>query len=429
MSTLYSTPSSSVFAELICLYPTWPVLSAFLASEIGGGLRIDDLTTPGSPFALIRYMKGKSNMGIPHVGAFRSVVWNTMEHKPVSVTPFKSEEGEIITGLSNLSASVSAEGFIVEQFIDGVLIGQFWDKYSETWRIHTRTTLDAKCRYFSNTKTFAEMFGECSVSIDDLDKNCCYSYIMQHPENRIVCSVSSPRAVLVQRMVIEASSNHRVDNDATLALRLPGLLTWDAIYTQISMLNALFGHNVQGIVVKSLVTGHRWKLRTSEYNRVRLMRGNSARLDFLWLSLWHTGKLADYIAIFPEERLAADATVNRWKRATNDVYHIYGSVFKARTLPKSHIPPKYRPLVYGLHTLYMDALRPAGMTVDWKTTVAYMNERDVAQMLFVINWELRMAAKQLGVPSIPFESPVSLVSSEAVETQRIRSDFTLPVVA
>jgi hypothetical protein len=37
-----------------------------------------------------------------------------------------------------------------------------------------------------------------------------------------------------------------------------------------------------------------------------------------------------------------------------------------------------------------------------------MNNRDTAQMLFVINWELRQATKQLGVPSIPLEPPAAV---------------------
>jgi hypothetical protein len=89
---------------------------------------------------------------------------------------------------------------------------------------------------------------------------------------------------------------------------------------------------------------------------------------------------------------------------TTDVYRIYCDVFKARTMPRSDIPVKYRPLVYGLHTLYLETLKPTGKTVDWKACLEWMNRRDVAQMLFVINWELRQSshAASAAAPA-PFE--------------------------
>jgi hypothetical protein len=86
-----------------------------------------------------------------------------------------------------------------------------------------------------------------------------------------------------------------------------------------------------------------------------------------------------------------------------DAYHIYVDAFKARSLARTAIPPKYRPLVYGLHGLYIETLKPAGRSLDWKAALEWLNARDTAQILFVINWELRTAAKSLGLASIPME--------------------------
>jgi hypothetical protein len=93
--------------------------------------------------------------------------------------------------------------------------------------------------------------------------------------------------------------------------------------------------------------------------------------------------------------------------ATNEIYQMYVAVFKARDTPKTSIPPKYRPLVYGLHNLYLNTLKPAGKSLDWKACLAFMNERDIAQMLFVINWDLRQAMNRIGMLSIPIEPSTS----------------------
>lgn len=399
--------SSSIFSTLISSYPTWPALSSYLRSAEGGNLRIDDRSTPENPFAVIRYTKGHSDMSIPHVRAFRSVVWDTLENRPVSVTAFKSHNGESLPGgLPN--------DYTLEYFLDGVMIGMFWDKYNRKWRIHTRSTLDAQCRYFSQTKSFNTMFaeaiGDSRVEMEaSLNVNTSYTWILQHPENRIVVPVKSPRAYCVEAIRIENNGNVDISAVPDRAFPAPKITlagnTWGNLQETLDDWDTRFGHTIQGIVMK---TGfERYKVRTDKYNFVRRRRGNSARRDYLWLTEWRSGTLPGYLSLYPEERTAANSTVARWKQATNEVYHWYVSVFKARDTPKQQIPPKYRPLVYGLHNLYMTTLKPAGKSLDWKTCLTFMNERDIAQMLFVINWDLRQTAQRLGTTTLPIEPSVT----------------------
>ena len=135
------------------MLPTWSELKSFLTSPAGGSLSVYEV--PDSTLAMIRYVKGTSNFDLNHVGAFRSVVWNTAQNRPVSATAFKSEAGEGYPPMLG-----SAEDVVIEDFTDGVMIGQFWDETTGAWRIHTRSTLDAECRYFSTSKTFATLFDE-----------------------------------------------------------------------------------------------------------------------------------------------------------------------------------------------------------------------------------------------------------------------------
>jgi hypothetical protein len=44
----------------------------------------------------------------------------------------------------------------------------------------------------------------------------------------------------------------------------------------------------------------------------------------------------------------------------------------------------------------------------------YMNQRDIAQMLFVVNWDVREAAKTSSAPVIPLE-PSPTVGTEITE--------------
>lgn len=395
---------SSVFSELLSVYKTWPALTSYLTSAEGGSLRIDDVSTSENPYALIRYVKGKSNLALPHVRAFRSVVWDTLEHRPVSVTPFKSTDGEI------LPEDGCPNDYVLEYFVDGVMIGMWFDKYNNKWQYHTRSTIGANCRYYSQTRSFRTMFEFAmrGLNWDTLDREACYTWVLQDPENRIVVPVKQSVAYCVQKAKIDATgvvSLSQCEPSLNPVMRLgPGLTTWSDVRSRVSDWNTRFKHCVQGIHIKD-ATGRRWKLRTQEYNRVRALRGNSARLDFMWLSAWRSNTLPAYLALYPEERRMSDATITKWKQVTNDVFHLYVDVFKARTLGNTNIPPKYRPLVYGIHNKYITELKPAGKSVDWRAVLEYMNSRDIPQMLYVVNWDMRQAQQQMGTPSLPIEPP------------------------
>ena len=432
-------PDCHVFADLIKTFPTWDKLKTYLMSDEGGQLRVEDHATAESPYALIRYVKGKSDLSKFRVRAFRSVVWDVREHRPVSITPFKSVDGETLPATADADAIDAT--LRVEDFKDGVMIGMFWDSYSRHWRIHTRSCLDAVCRYYSQTKTFSNMFWEAfamltaatGFTLDHLDKSLSYTWVLQHPENRIVCPTVMPNISCVETTCCHVADSaprggdwspytcvFAAPADARIAVRSYTLPTWAALKEKLAADDHRFHHNIQGYIVKDLSAGLRWKVRTPSYNAARKLRGNSARRDFVWLSAWKAGAAAmhEYFRIFPEENREANALVQRWKTVTNDVFHIYVDAFKARTLDRTHIPPKYRPLVYGLHNKYLTELKPAGKSLDWKATLEFMNSRDVPQMLFVVNWDARQAAKELGLAEIPIEPAASIhttVTTEAAE--------------
>lgn len=418
-----ATPAvaATVFADLCTSYPTWSALRDFLRSDEGGKLNVYEV--PDSPhLAMIRYVKSVSVMELPHVGAFRSVVWNTESNCPVSVTAWKSETGE---GLPDMT-SLPADAIHVEDFIDGVMIGQFYDSVTESWRIHTRSTLDAQCRYYSKTHTFADLFNQIAVTedipalLERVPKEMMFTWILTHPENRIVCPVHKPRLSLVGCMRRVDSTVVAEPVPASLVCFKPtqfqpgrliegfpgmGVNIADMIRSTVSLYGSLHS---QGIVVTLKDQPfRRWKLRSPVYNEVRKLRGNSARLDFLWMSLWSHGALEDYLKFYPEERREAQAVVNRWKEVTQTAYNMYVEVFKARSCARDAIPAKIKPLVLGLHQEYLNVLRPAKKSLDWRAAVQYMNARDTAQKIYVLNWDLRQESQHrrdmLEHDSVPVE--------------------------
>lgn len=397
---------SNIFADLCSAYPSWDELREFLESEAGGELQV--LETADSPhLAVIRYVKQKSNLDVQHVRAFRSVVWNTDLNRPVSVTALKSETGE---GLPDFTG-VSPEKIRVEEFVDGVMIGQFFDTVTGTWRIHTRSNLDGKCRYYSKTRTFADLFHQVartedlSVLLEQVPKDLTLTWVLSHPENRIVCPVQKPHLTLVAcTRILDSGLIEEVAVPSCLRRFLVTPITgykallrdgFTGLPELLHTLVALSGSiTSQGIVVKlDDQPFRRWKLRSTVYNTVRHLRGNSARLDFLWMDLWSRGGLEEYLKFYPEERRDAQALIQRWKDMTQTAYNTYVDVFKARTTPRDMIPAKIRPLVLGLHQEYLTVLRPSKKSLDWRAAKAFLNARDTAQKIYVVNWDARQESQ------------------------------------
>lgn len=152
-----------MFADIIARFPTAEALFAWLKTDEGGRLVVrDEFATPDAPLVIIHYDKKKSNMTIPHVSLFRSVIWNMNSNRPVFVAPRRADtvsmEPADLQGIQR-----------VEDFIDGVMINMFHD--GRGWRLATRTQLDAP-GHFYGTRSFADLFWETfhgkGLTIDSL---------------------------------------------------------------------------------------------------------------------------------------------------------------------------------------------------------------------------------------------------------------------
>ena len=97
----------------------------------------------------------------------------------------------------------------IEHFID--LRNQpngniFFDKERDDWEICTKSTVGGRNSFFRDggitiDKTFRYMFlaatGASNLDFDDLCKDYCYSFVLQHPDNRIVTPFNQMSVYLI----------------------------------------------------------------------------------------------------------------------------------------------------------------------------------------------------------------------------------------
>jgi len=376
---------NSLFANLVALHPTYDALRAYVTSI---GIQVN--TKDGDPLVVMRYNRDKQpDMSNPLVRAFRSVIWDSTTNKPVFVAPMKSQS------LSELPAEFPPT-FIVEDFVDGVMVNLFFDPYKQTWRLATRSRLDADNKFFDHT--FAELFlptwtayNNGVLSFDMLNKNLGYSFVLQHPSNRIVVPVVVPSLICVEVSAVDPVTLNYTTMPAPATLMPPrrfnAASSSDCMNVLLPHIQQFEGLRCQGAVVRDMMTGRRWKMRTNLYAAVRRMRGNHSKMEYVWFDNFKNGTLDAYLAYYPEERVKATAALSQWTKVVSETYNLYVHVFKVRDCPKDKIPVQYKGILFDLHGQYLSRLAPLKQSLTWQEHQSIMSRQDLKRMVFLATYK------------------------------------------
>lgn len=352
-------------------FPTSESLFAWLKTPDGGNLSVrTEWMTAEEPLVLIYYTKDTSDFTKPHVPYFRSVVWDARTNKPICFGPARGAD------IKEDNGTVAVTG--VRDFIDGVMVNMFY--YNDGWHLATRHNLGATNKFYSKNKTFGDLFRETfdatGLSLDSLDRSATYSWVLQHPDERIV--VPCARSVyLVSTTATSVPTNVLHPQDHT------DCHTLDDVRKRVATWGAQMGLHWQGLVAYG-PDGTRYRMRSKQYAEARVLRGNQAKRPFLWLERWSDGRLGNYLRVYPEEQIDADATIEAFKACTKELYDMYARVYTARDLELTAAPRKYRNLLYKARKERCGAYFPSLRD--------FMNRQDTALKLWLVNYEVRYAA-------------------------------------
>jgi len=392
--------TSDVFAKLISAYPTFDLLSAYLSS-----IGIQANTKEGDPIVIFRYNREKADLTNPLVRYFRSVIWDSRVNRPVFVAPVKSDSFETLpTDFTNV---------VVEDFLDGVMVNLFVDPVTNNWRLATRSRLDADNKFYEHT--FASLFLSTwqldpnHVGFTGLNPAFGYSFVLQHPNNRIVVPIVVPQVTCVEISCINPHTFTVAFMPSIAPLSVPrryAVSSQQQVSELIAHLEQYEGIRSQGAVIKELSTGRRWKVRTNAYKHVRALRGNHSRMEYVWFDNMKKGTLPTYLSVYPEETVAAQAALKSWTDIVADIYTWYVHVFKVRDVTKDKIPAHYKGVLFDLHGEYVKRLAPAKLSLTWQEHQTVMAKQDLKRIVF-------LATFKTGAPL-----PPSAVKTAAAKQER-----------
>ena len=256
-----------------------------------------------------------------------------------------------------------------------------------------------------------------------LNTTYTYSFVIQHPNNRIVKPIYKKALYLVEIYKIDGLIIEQMpltDLHSTYGIS-PNVLipksfaissqhdiqmsidTWASSNTSYDILGVIFKNNI----------GHRYKFRNPNYEHVRKLRGNQPKLQFQYLHLRKTGYVKEYLTYYKEHRKIFEEYRELMHDYTTTLYENYVRCYIKKEKELKEFPEKYKTLMYKLHyDVYLPKLRENKLSMSKGVVIDYVNNLPAAKQMFMFNYDLRKNNKtttqidnnEKMIPAIPVEA-------------------------
>ena len=324
-------------------------------------------------------------------GLARSIIISN--GKVIGFSPPKSLE------YTNFIEKNKCEECFAEDFIDGTMVNLFYNAKVNYWEIATRSTIGANNQFFVNReddkRTFREMFFEaCNIAnldFNNLNTEYSYSFVLQHPNNRIVTPIDFPKLFLIRAYYINNDTNnvYEVSNDKLTNLFNTGIF-YPQMYKIDTYENLEYYYNnsntpfyCMGIMINS--NNGRTKIRNKNYENIRELRGNQSRLQYHYLSLRNKGKVKDFLTFygeFVEYFTEYRKTIHEY---TNNLYSNYIKCYIRKEKQLKLFPYEFKVHMFNIHQKYLQDIKPTGGYIDKNFVIEYFNGLHPSQQMHILN--------------------------------------------
>lgn len=363
-------------------------------------------STNKQSYQVIRYNKHILNQSIiPTYGLCRSIIVNK-NNRIVSFSPPKSiPSEEFIT-----KYKATDDNIIAEEYIEGTMINVFWDPDESNWEFSTRNTVGAQTKFYQheNSKTFRTMFLEalvsCNLKLEDLTRELCYSFVLQHPENRIVVPFNKPQLYLIGAYcIIQGNTPELLNVHPVIMSKLRESFIWKSTTVKFpeEYTNGDYGALIEtyasmntpyyfmGFVLHNLNTGERCKIRNPVYEQVRQLKGNQPKLQYQYLVLRKENRVQEYLAYYPETKNQFSQFRDQLHLFTKTLLTNYLSCFIKKEKSLLEYPEQYRTHMFKLHQLYLNEYREKKLFINLTVVINYVNNLHPSQQMFSLNYQMR----------------------------------------
>jgi len=370
--------------------------------------KIECRTANNIPFKVIRYDKNFLTSDLfSSYGLFRSVIVNN--DKVVGFAPPKSLNCEhFIKKYPEITKEI-----VAEEFVEGTMINVFWDQtigLTGGWELSTRNTVGATSTFYKGTKsqTFRDMFLEAAKNnnlvLDTLEKDKCYSFVLQHPNNRIVVPFNKPQLYIVALYSINHNKNQIIVNSYDVqeykhffhdviktSIQFPELYKFNNYSELVEKYGSMnTPYNIVGVILHNKITGERTKVRNPVYEQVRHLRGNQPKLQYQYLCLRSEGKVKDYLTYYPEHKSDFSSYRDQVHLFTDTLFSNYISCYIKKEKPLLEFSDQYRTHMFNIHQKYLHELKDKKQFVTNTVVQKYVNSLHPSLLMYCLNYNMRV---------------------------------------
>lgn len=406
-------------------------------------------------YVMVNYIKKHLNdNNINDLKNIRSLIFDDTG-KLLCFAPQKSIKNNLLSKLEDLSTKNSLR---IEPLIEGTMINVFYDKRNDSWIYCTKGNIGASQSFFRvgvKGISFLDMFYECckkqNINIEDLPKEYCYSFVIQHVDNRLVSRFNTNNIILIRMYEITQENdvnnvnvintymedNSQQDGDFTdthrdtvktinlsklpkssiikqiciqnykenkeVILNCVNILEnpintifnnykniYDYIKSSITVYNNhdIFWMSHIGVNIVCNETDDRERYRHQIYQDVRLLRGNQPKLEYHYLDLRRQNKIGMFLTYYPEYRKEFNEYQKKLHTFTENLYSNYVSCYIKKTKPLMEYPKEYRTHMFNLHDQYKK-IRDHGEYIRMKNVIEYFNSLKSDIILYSLNFSKR----------------------------------------
>ena len=368
-------------------------------------LKCKKYTYNGIDYNIVSYDK-KNVKDYTNVRDARTLIYNCND-KLVCIGPSKN-----ISFQDNCIDCEELKTCHYENFVEGTMINMFYDYASDVWEIATKSTIGGDVSFFrtssiNQTKTFREMFFDCirflDIDMNSFNRRYCYSFVMQHPDNKIVTNFIYPNIVLIEFYEINVEQeifkyypspelhdhgDHFTDDQVQLLQKLSNKVRkFNSDYIN-NINNSKENHTIMGVIIRTS-KGTTFRIRNKNFEDARILRGNQPKLEYHYLELRKSGKIKQYLQYFPEHRTIMNSYQGKVHDFTNILYSNYISCYIKKEKKLGLYEKEYRQHMYEIHQIYLNKLKPENKAINFKVVTEYVNNMKTDYLMYSINYKFR----------------------------------------
>lgn len=353
------------------------------------------------------------------VGFLRAMIIDQECNKIIAVGPKKS------VSLDYFKKNTSQYQY--EEFVDGIMINMF--RWNNTWEISTRSIVGANKRFSlsKNDMTFRDMFYDAcmflNINLENLPSHYCYSFVLQHPNNRIVKPTIEPNLYLVEAYEIiytkiedvseTLKTKQLLENIKILNLhgttleeielnRFARIIGFsipekyefkncqEAIDTYTSCTT---DYKIVGAIIKDYSKNMRTKIRNPVYEEIKILKGDHAKKQYLYLVLRQNGQLSKYLQNYPEDKSKFSLFREHLHHYTEYLHKNYVDCFILKKKKIDDYPFEYKINMTNLHSLYLNTLLADKKSITRQMVIEFVNNTHPKQQMFLLNYKYRTFVK------------------------------------